>query len=341
MKKILTLFAFALSGISVFAQQDPQFTQYMHNKLFMNPGYAGMKHSFCFTGIGRQQWAGFDGSPRSGVFSADLWTPQFGGGIGLNVMYDKLGFENNARYEFDYSFHLQEVLGGQLGIGIGVGAYSKRVGPGSGEQWQSTTNWTQDPHIPPQLKQTVMDFGFGLWYQRGNSWLGLSSTHLNGKNVNAGTTFIGSPPIMHTLLYQVARHYFITGGTVFFPGNTWELHPSFLVKTDATITTFDLNATAVFNQRFWFGVSYRYQDAVCPMIGFQMNGKGAGTHFDVRDEQGGGKGLGSGILKMGFAYDYTTSGLRSYQSGTFELFVNYCIPVSRGHGESFNDRLFD
>ena len=43
MKKLLVTATFALAGLSgvVNAQQDPQFTQWMFNRLIYNPGYAG------------------------------------------------------------------------------------------------------------------------------------------------------------------------------------------------------------------------------------------------------------------------------------------------------------
>ena len=43
MKKILILILGVLSVVSVSAQQDPQFSQNMFNKLANNPGFAGSR----------------------------------------------------------------------------------------------------------------------------------------------------------------------------------------------------------------------------------------------------------------------------------------------------------
>ena len=40
------------------AQQEPQFSQYMFNRLSYNPGYAGSNGAICFTGFYRSQWMG-------------------------------------------------------------------------------------------------------------------------------------------------------------------------------------------------------------------------------------------------------------------------------------------
>ena len=67
MKKPLLLVLF-LSLFGVFnAQQDYQITHYMFDNLSFNPGYAGMNNNICATVIGRQQWAGFEGSPTTAL----------------------------------------------------------------------------------------------------------------------------------------------------------------------------------------------------------------------------------------------------------------------------------
>src|ERR1041385_4429039 len=175
MKRIITLMAFAFGSTLAIAQQDPQFSQYMFNKLFMNPAYAGMRRAFCVSAIYRNQWNGFEGAPNTGVFSADLALPDndngiTGGGVGLNVMYDKLGFENNVSFRGNYSLHIRFDDDRRLGIGVEVGGFSKRVGPSGNQQWIATSNWQNDAVIPPLLKKTVMDMGAGLWYQDRRTW---------------------------------------------------------------------------------------------------------------------------------------------------------------------------
>lgn len=330
MKKIFTTLALAACSLTSFAQQDPQFTQYMYNKMFMVPGYAGMRHALCFTGIARQQWAGFEGSPQSGVFSGDVYLDRISSGVGLNLMYDKLGFEQNLAFRLAYAYHFKfgggyENGGSTLGVGIEAGGLSKRVGPSGGQQWLSTTAWQQDAAVPPQLSQTKFDLGFGLWFQRQNMWFGLSSTHLPAQQVDDGSVSLGSPAVVHTLTYNIARHYFLTGGMNFDLGSSWQLRPSFLVKSDVAVTQFDINALAVYNNQFWGGLSYRFQDAICPMIGFQ----------NVAEDNSG--------IKVGLAYDFNTSRLRTANNGSVEVFVNYCHPLVRvppreGHG---HPRIFE
>ncbi|HRW98365.1 MAG TPA: type IX secretion system membrane protein PorP/SprF, partial [Cyclobacteriaceae bacterium] len=62
---VLGTFLIAISW-HVHAQQDPQFTQFMFNTLYYNPGYAGVDGVTKLTAIHRSQWLGYQ--------------PSFGGG---------------------------------------------------------------------------------------------------------------------------------------------------------------------------------------------------------------------------------------------------------------------
>lgn len=343
MKHVFTHLAllclFLSATIRTNAQQDPHFTQYMHNKLFMNPAYAGMKHALCFTGIMRDQWSGFDGAPKSGVFAADLFLEDYGG-FGATIMYDQLGFERNMSYRLAYSYHLEEIFGGTLGIGIDAGGASKTLGPTGSQSWVATTNWTMDPTVPPQMKTSKLDIGAGVWYERDNMWFGISSSHLNGGAFNDGIAVVGNQP--HPMLYQVAHHYWITAGYK-FNTRAWMIQPSFLVKSDATVTSCDLSVTATYNDLFWIGANYRVKDAICPMIGFnwitenKTDQKGRRSIVAKRKTQE----QRYNVMRIGFAYDYTTSKLNQYNNGTFELFLSYCLPWTPATSRHGDVRIFD
>ena len=85
MKKLFTKVVVAMAGFSsvLMAQQDPQFTQFMHSKLIFNPGYAGTSNAICANILYRQQWVNFAGAPQTGLISFDMpIMPKLG--VGLN-----------------------------------------------------------------------------------------------------------------------------------------------------------------------------------------------------------------------------------------------------------------
>ncbi len=213
MKKTLALLALLCLLANVNAQQDPQFSQYMHNKVFMNPASAGVKHALCFTGIARQQWAGFDGAPTSGVFSAGLYNEDLSSGFGLTLLFDQLGFEKNMGYKFAYSLHREKIANGTLGLGIELGAATKILGLTGSDSWVASSNWQNEPSVPPNIKKTNFDVGLGVWYQNKNVWCGISSSHIMGGEFNQEVSVTNGPPItIHNLVYSITRRYWITGG---------------------------------------------------------------------------------------------------------------------------------
>ena len=59
------------------AQQVPQFSQNMFNKLANNPAIAGNSESINATVLHRSQWVGFDGAPTTFNFSVGSGTQMF------------------------------------------------------------------------------------------------------------------------------------------------------------------------------------------------------------------------------------------------------------------------
>lgn len=343
MKRMFTCMALLCLVANGFSQQDPQFTNFNFNRTFFNPAHTGVKRALCFTALARNQWSGFDGAPKTATLTGEYWMENISSGIGGSVMIDELGFEKNMSYRLNYAFHLTDIAKGNLSFGIDAGFTSKILGPTGSQSWVSSSSWQNDPSIPPQIKKTSPDFGAGIWYQHSKFWAGASASHIGTPTMNQGNTVIISvPPIVHNRIYQVARHYWLTAG-VNVQKRNWLVQPSFLVKSDATITSFDVNCIATYNNAFWFGASYRFQDAVCPQLGFTWKSGGDKTkpgneEIPARDPRFRKKEVAT--WKIGFAYDYSTSKLNDYNNGTFEVFLNYCLPVTPWIQRQGCSRLF-
>ena len=82
MKKHLSVLVFISAFLVSNAQQDYQITHYMFDNISYNPVYAGMNNNICGTILGRQQWAGFEGSPKTMLLSGHTTVYEsFGAGI--------------------------------------------------------------------------------------------------------------------------------------------------------------------------------------------------------------------------------------------------------------------
>ena len=221
------------------AQQDYQITHYMFDNVSFNPGYAGMNNNICGTMLGRQQWAGFTGSPTTGILNIHAPVEMVRGGIGLTYVNDQLGFEKNNIARLNYSYHLG-IGAGQLGIGASLGILQKSIEA----TWQTPSGnpWQQDPSIPQgeQMSGVVPDFNLDVFYKTNELYLGISTTHLGGFKMN-------------NLNVQNVHHYWITAGYNYDITPDIKLRPSLLIKSDASSTIMDINVNALYQNKFWGG----------------------------------------------------------------------------------------
>lgn len=294
MRKIILSISSLFIGVSSFAQQDFQFTQYMYDRLSFNPGFAGIDGKICATGIFRQQWSGFDGSPQTMLLNVHGPVKAIKGGLGLSVFKDKLGQFNDTYARVSYSYHLG-LGGGILGIGVAGGMVSKSLAfswlPPDGVNTITTDNAIPDNAI----SQTTYDLSLGLYYAGPNYYVGLSSTHLSESDLSS-------------LGYLNKRHYYVVAGYNYtLPGSgDWMLKPTVLVKSDAASTQVDISLRGMWRNMVWAGISYRLQDAIAPILGYQQP-------------------LGKGMIKIGYSYDITTSEIKNYSNGSHEIMLNYCF----------------
>lgn len=296
MRGILTAVVCALVGSASFAQQDPQFTQYMFDRLSVDPAVAGTSGDICATVLLRQQWSGFTGAPKTGLVNVHGPINSINSGLGLSVYFDKLGQENttSARVHYAYHFH----VGSQSILSLGI--YAGLTGRTLGKDWVAVDPVANDDAIPANGKSASgFDLGAGIYYKSPKMWIGLSSTQLP-------ETDLSDVSIVNV------RHYYAQAGYDWAIGGNkdYTLEPSILMKSDGTSTQIDLNALLLIHEQLWIGAGYRTEDAITPMIGYQYR-------FPS----------GNSMLRLGYSYDVTTSELKNYSSGSHEIMLNYCFKI--------------
>ena len=289
MRRIFTLIAMFCTTIAM-AQQDPQFSQYMFTKLSFNPAVAGSKDAICLGALYRNQWVDFEGAPKTGVFNVDAPIGQTFA-IGATVLFDEIGFDRTIDAKLALAAR-PRIGAGRLGIGVSLGFLQKSLDG----VWKY--NDANDPLVPlgSESASVVPDIGAGLYYYTNKFYLGVSATHLTGDELE-----------YDNIVTTLSRHYYGTMGYTFELSPTWDLRPSVLVKSDEVETQIDVNATAIYNNRFWGGVSYRLDDAIVGMIGFNITSD----------------------LRFGYSYDFTTSDLNNHSNGTHEVTLGYCFKITR------------
>jgi type IX secretion system PorP/SprF family membrane protein len=300
MRKFLLSAAAVFTGAFAFGQQDYQLSHYMFDRLSLNPAYAGIEDQICGSLFYRNQWMQYDGAPKTFLMNVSSPLP-WSGGAGLSIFSDKIGFFNNFTGRLAYSHHfIIPSINTKLGVGASVGYMSVNLKP----SWIAIDDPTLDQAIPDgNTKESSMDFSLGI-YAKGTNWYaGISATHLTESELTS-------------LNVKNTRHYYIIGGYDYaIQGDPAKmLRGSVRVETDAASTQFDLNVNYLWNQMVWGGLSYRLKDAIIPMAGYQQALAVGPKKY-------------ASMLRIGLAYDVTTSNIKDYSSGSFEIYAGFCMKV--------------
>ena len=303
-KKVINilLFCFAVLAADVLeAQQVPIFTNYSNSYAIINPGYYGMSEGVNAMGLYRNQWTGFKDnvtgevvSPVTFFASADLPIKVIGGGVGMSLMKDQLGFEDNIGVNLGYSYHLDLGMG-TLGIGLAFSFNNRSVDFSKAKPLNDN-----DPVIPKGSQSDMLfDFNFGLFYMVPETfYVAVSTTSLleaKGKalegKASSSASFVGDRTL-----------YLAAGYEYHFDNPKFMLNPSMLILSDIASTQFNIGSRLWYNNKFSFGVNYRYQESVDLLVGFVVKG-----------------------VQVSYAYDINTMGLKL--SGSHEVSVSYIFKL--------------
>jgi hypothetical protein len=287
MKARLLLFLLVFVTLSSQAQQDAQFTQYMYNTINVNPAYAGSRGVMSIFGMHRTQWVGIEGAPQTNAFSVHSPLGESQVGMGLSVVSDKIGptVDNNIAADFSYTISTSDTY--KLAFGLKAGGSFFNLDVSSLDPNNpidpSLTNYNK---FNPQL-------GAGLYLHSEKTYMGLSVPNfLQTNRYNDNDVAIYSPKMTY---YFIAGHVFDLSPTV-------QCKPALLTKlVNGAPLQVDLSGNFLIMDKFTLGVAYRWDAAVSALAGFQV----------------------SEGLFLGYGYDYETTRLQKYNSGSHEVFLRY------------------
>jgi len=285
--KIIVVILILLTGAQTIAQQDPQFTQYMYNTLSVNSAYAGSSGHLTITGIHRTQWVGLDGAPKTQTLSID--TPiNKNVGLGLSIVNDKIGPTNETYFDANFSYSIKTSETHKLSFGLKGGLRLFDI------DWsRGTAQSGVDPLLQNNISKLLPTVGAGVYLHGEKGYVGVSVPNF--------FTDEHYDDIQQAVAAE-RLHIFVIGGLIFDLSENTKFKPAFLFKhvTGAPVIL-DLSANFMFQEKFRVGVSYRWDDALSGLVGFQISPK----------------------LLIGYSYDYTTTELQRVNSGSHELMLRF------------------
>lgn len=312
-----------LNFVVASAQQRPQYTQYIFNNYILNPAISGIENYTDVKLSYRNQWVGIDDGPatasfsvhaplgknflrenanssdgkgshpmsRSFVQSYKAADPHHG--IGLNLVSDRTGPITRLDLNITYAYHLG--LSEKLNLAVGLaGGISKE----DLDLSRITLETDIDPAVTGGGQSNLKpNLGFGVWVYSARYFGGLAVQQLLGQPVVFTEVQTGNEG-------KQVPHYFLTGGYKVFLSDEIAAIPSIMVKHVAPAPlSVDVNLKVAFRDRVWVGGSYRKRDSFAGMAGFNVN------H----------------LFNLSYAYDFTTSTLRTVSDGTHEIVLGILL----------------
>lgn len=314
-KKILlssSILAIALVLImpSKAYSQDPEFTQFYANPLYLNPAFAGSKICPRVSMNHRNQWPGLSGTFITNSVSYDQHVDALQGGLGLLVMTDDAakGTLTQTHISGIYSYELPITRKFSIRAGFQATYFQKSL------DWNKLTFGDMiDPRrgfvyttndIPRGGQVANADFSAGLLGIHESYFFGFAAHHLTQPNESL---VVGDSRLPIKFTAHAGAN--IPLGNQRYSTNDATISPNIMFRHQGTFM--QLNMGLYFSKGpLVAGVWYRNNDAFITLIGFE-----------------------SGIFRFGYSYDLTVSRLNNTNTaGSHEVSLGLqfnCKPKRR------------
>jgi type IX secretion system PorP/SprF family membrane protein len=316
-KNIYTIILSMLSILTLNAQQEHQYTQFMYNKLVFNPAFAGAREVSSLSAIYRRQWIGFEGAPTSQLIGFDAPLMKNRLGFGLNIHRFQVGINENYAANMSYSYSIIRTDALNLKLGIGGSFRHNKFDFSDPNFYIKQGN---DPAVLAQNEQVNMNgnIGGGLYFTYKEFYVGVSAPNLYKNKIGNGAASITA---------ENKPHYYAMAGGVFPMSSTIDFRPAMLFKLAQNAPfSGDANVSFMFNKKFTIGASYRFgQSSMADSFDFLL--------FLQASQKFG----------IGLAYDYNVSRLNDFNKGSFEALLRYDLTTpknGKNNGDLTNPRYF-
>ncbi|MDX1651070.1 MAG: type IX secretion system membrane protein PorP/SprF [Brumimicrobium sp.] len=322
-----------LSFLNASGQQEAQFSQYYNNPYLFNPAAGGITNTAQFDLGFRRQWLGIEGTPQTfyatghsrinfkskknalDEFNVDresfYGSPKNSTGVNKHVvggkmLFDQIGPFSKNSVMGSYAYHLRFTKKTMLSLGVGAGW--SNLGLNSSKVILLEQDDTQyDEFLSRNSNQNFFDVNAGLSLYGENFSFGIASTQLLQNDLVIDQIVTES---------SYGRHWFMYGMYKFDLMTDFTLEPHFMFQTIRN-TPFSLNlgSRIIYQDRYWFNLAYRLNDA----INF-----GVGLNF-------------GGNFRFGYAYDVAAGSVQNASNYVHELQIGFIIGNNRNVEKELKD----
>lgn len=285
---------FIIIGIQMVAQQDPQYSQYMFNRVLINPAYIGSKDVPSITLLSRKEWVNVSGAPQTNNFSFSTPIQSNKMGIGGHLVQETIGPKNWLTGYVDYCYRIK-LARGIFSFGVSAGAVAYNFNTSKLDLYDKNEPTLQANSVTQAVR---FDMNAGIYYYTRSFYLGISATHLTSPKLFETNSRSGSS----TKFYDLNQHIFLTLGKGFLMNDGLIFNPSLMIKsvTGKNINA-DVNANFLIKNKVIFGISLRSSYNLVGLIQYHIQDK----------------------FRIGYSYDYGFKGISKISSGSHEISLSF------------------
>jgi len=291
MKKLIGSISLLLIFMTVHAQLEPLSNQYLLNTLSINPAYAGSREALSVVALHRNQWTGFDGSPKT--ISLAMHSPMRNEKVGLGFLAvnDRRGISTSNIMTGNFAYRIITDKG-VLSMGLAAGFTFVK------------NNWSNLVAVDPDdallmgnsRGYLLPDFSLGTYFNSDQFFFGFSLPMFIAHNFDPSTN-----SFRLNNKYE-EYNFFFNGGYLFRPSSTVKVLPSILVRFNrVSPPQADFNLHLILLDKIQTGLSYRTNKSIIGLLMYHVNSQFA----------------------IAYSYDTGFGKISGYMGSSHEIMVRY------------------
>ncbi len=273
--------------------QDPEFTQFYANPLYLNPALAGSNMCPRVSLNYRNQWPNITATYVTTSASYDKYIRQIKGGLGLLVTNDRAGQGTLNFYTVSgiYAYQLRFTRKFTMNFGLEA-TYGQKVLDWSkltfGDQVDDKQGFVYTTHeVQKSSKKEFVDFDAGFVGFTKRFYFGCAASHLTRPNEG----FLSESRLPIKITAHVGAVFAVNGN------KDASISPNILYQRQGNFQQFDVGLYATKGVIIG-GLWYRSNDSFIALVG-----------------------LKKGMFKCGYSYDITVSKLTNATAGAHEISI--------------------
>lgn len=322
-RKLIFVVSLIMSCISIdFSYaQDPTFTQFYSNPMYLNPAFAGTANCPKLHLNVRDQWPNIPGSFVTTSFSLDQNIPSINSGYGIQAVYDRAGegILNYTQVSGIYAYNLKINKKFSVSGGAQVTFNHKFLDK---EKLIFSDQITTSGGVTNQSAElaningnaTFVDFGLGLIVFSERYFLGASFHHINKPSDTFFSTYSVSGVVVEGVSQVPVKTTVHGGANIPTNGNVRKgiigdspyITAGFIYQTQGAADQLNLGLSLTnksLSGGVWYRVNSENSDAVMMVLGYEVD-----------------------QYIIGYSYDYTVSELSNATGGAHELSLRIQLP---------------